>query len=240
MDTGVWNGNSSHVLAEPTYKEEGGGPGHVRKTINEEVEPNFPESIISTSTISAFFSHRSTHTTHVTVCPLLPHDYNERDEERRHETRVHERSSGDDPTKRVFLYRWNGGNFILDCGLIEGEEDYAKGVRRLLICVWFEFRVDSGDELMAEDRPAQRRSKTSDGGKRQTTEKTGRDEDRHAEGDLSTLLNIFLFSMRRRGSSRRGRYSVVEGLDTNKTGNLNQPGSEMQRTKDRKGCRLYR
>ena len=71
----------------------------------------------------------------VPVEPLFAQHRNERGEQRYQETCVHEPSDGDNLTGGTFLGGWNGGGFIWDSRLIEGEEDCAEESYGLLVWI---------------------------------------------------------------------------------------------------------
>ena len=97
-------------------------------------------------TVSATLDHRRARIPQVSVQPSLSHECcDQRDQQ----TGVHETYDGDDVGERILLNWQNGGRFVWDCGLVEGEEDGAEegwGLVRL------EFGMDVDDKSRADSR----------------------------------------------------------------------------------------
>jgi hypothetical protein len=135
-----------HVFAQSTSEEEEGNLEHHRETLDEEMEGPLLESIALALTVSATLDHRPARIPQVPVEPLLAQHRDECGEQRDQETRVHESSDGDDLAGRALLGGWNGGGFVRDGGLVEGEKDCAEEGCRLLVRIGLELRVDVDDE----------------------------------------------------------------------------------------------
>ena len=124
------------MFAQPTGEEEEGGLEHKRETLDEEVEGPFLQSVELALTVSATFDHRPTGMSQVPVEPLFAQHRDERGEQRDQKARVHQSSDGDDLAGGTLLDEWNGGGFVRDSRLIEGEEDCAEESCGLLVRVW--------------------------------------------------------------------------------------------------------
>ena len=106
---------------------------HHRKTLDEEVEWPFCESSILSLTVSATLNHRPTQMMQVLIEPLFAQHRDECGQQRDQETCVHQAGDGDNLAGKILLDRRNGGGFVWDCGLVEGEEDGAEEGCRLVI-----------------------------------------------------------------------------------------------------------
>ena len=118
---------------------------HERETLDEEMEGPLLESVALSLTVSATLDHRPARIPEVPVEPLLAQHCDECSEQRDQETCVHQSGDSDDLTRRA-LGGWNGGCFVWDGGLVEGEEDCAEEYCGLVIWVGLEARVDINDE----------------------------------------------------------------------------------------------
>ena len=133
------------MLTQSTSEEEEGNLEHQREALDEEVEGPLLESIAFALAISATLDHRSANVPQVPVEPLLAQHRDECGEQGDQETRVHESSDCDDLTGRIF-HGWNGGGFVRDGGLVEGEKDRAEKSCGLFVRIGLEARVDIDDE----------------------------------------------------------------------------------------------
>jgi hypothetical protein len=134
------------VFAQPTGEEEEGDLEHDWETLDEEMEGPFLQSIALALTVSATLDHRPARMPQVPVEPLFAQHCDERGEQRDQETRVHQSGDRDDLGGGVFLGGWNGGGFVRDSRLIEGEEDCAEESGGLLVRIGLQARVDVDDE----------------------------------------------------------------------------------------------
>ena len=123
------------MFAQSTGEEEKGDLEHDRETLDEEMEGPFLQSVELALTVSATLDHRPTRMSQVPVEPLFAQHRDERGKQRDQETRVHQSSDGDDLAGGTLLDRWNGGGFVRDSRLIEGEEDCAEESCGLLVRV---------------------------------------------------------------------------------------------------------
>jgi len=126
------------MLAQSASKEKEGNLEHERETLNEEMEGPLLESIAFALTITATLDHRPASIPQVPVEPLLAQHRGECGEQRDQETCVHESSNSYNFAGRVFLGGWDGGGFIWDSGLVEGEEDGTEKSCRLLVWIGLE------------------------------------------------------------------------------------------------------
>jgi len=140
------------VSAESTGEEEEGDLEHHWKTLDEEVQWPFLESIAFALTVSATLDHRPARIPQVPVQPLLSQHGNECSEQGDQKAGVHESSGGDDLARWRFLDRWNSGGLAQDRRLIEGEEDCAEDGCGLFVRVGLKFRMDIDDESRADGR----------------------------------------------------------------------------------------
>jgi len=134
------------VLAQSANEEEERSLEHDREALDEETEWPLLQSIALPLTVSTFLNRRPTSIPQVSVEPLLSQHRDECGKKRDQETRVHESSDGDDLTGRALLDGWDGGGFVLDGRLIEGEKDRAEEDCRLFVWIGLETRVDVDDE----------------------------------------------------------------------------------------------
>ena len=144
--------NGCHVSTQPAGEEEESDLEHHRKSFDEQVERPFLESCVLSLTVSTTLDHRPARVPHVSVQPLLPQHCDERREQRYQQAGVHETRDGDDLAGRVLLNGQNGGGFVWDCGLVEGEEDGAEEGHGLVVGVGLEFGMDVDDEGRADGR----------------------------------------------------------------------------------------
>jgi len=134
------------VLAQSAGEEEEGSLEHDREALDEEMEGPLLESIALPLTVSATFDCRPAGIPEVPVEPLLSQHRDECGKERDQETRVHEPGDCDDLAGRALLDGWDGGGFVWDGRLVEGEEDCTEDGCRLLVRIGLETRVDIDDE----------------------------------------------------------------------------------------------
>jgi hypothetical protein len=85
----------------------------------------------------------------VSIQPLLSQHRNERGEKRNQKTREQESGGGDNLARWVFWGSWDGGDFVWDCGTVEGEEDGTEEGHCLVVGVGLELRIDVDDESRA-------------------------------------------------------------------------------------------
>jgi len=104
------------------------------------------QSIALPLTVSATLDCRPASIPQVPVEPLLAQHRDECGEQRDQQTRVHQSSDGDDLTGRALWDRWDGGSFVRDGRLVEGEEDCTEDGCGLLVRIGLEPRVDVDDE----------------------------------------------------------------------------------------------
>jgi len=140
------------VTAESAGEEEEGDLEHQWKTLDEEVQWPFLESITFALAVTTTLDHRPARIPQVPVEPLLSQHGNECGEQGDQEAGVHEPSDGGDLARRVFLDRWNSRGLARDRRLIEGEEDGAEEGHGLFVRVWLKFRMDIDDESRADGR----------------------------------------------------------------------------------------
>jgi len=134
------------VLAQSAGEEEECNLEHDREALDEEMEGPLLQSIALPLTVSAAFDLRPASTPQVPVEPLLSQHRGKCGKQRDKETHVHESSDSDDLAGRALLDGWDGGGFVLDGRLVEGEKDRAEEGCRLLVRIGLETRVDVGDE----------------------------------------------------------------------------------------------
>ena len=134
------------MLAQSTSEEEERNLEHDWETLDEEVEGPLLQSIALPLTVSAAFDRRPASIPEVPVEPLLSQHRDERGKKRNQETPVHQSSDGDDLAGRGLLGGWDGGGFVRDGRLIEGEENRAEEGCGLLVRIGLETRVDVNHE----------------------------------------------------------------------------------------------
>ena len=88
----------------------------------------------------------------ITVQPLLPQHRGECGEQRNQEACEQETIDEDNLAGRVLLGDWNGGGFVWDCGMIEGEENGTEESCGFIAGVRLELFVDVDDENRANCR----------------------------------------------------------------------------------------
>ena len=88
----------------------------------------------------------------VPVQPLLPQHCDERGQKRDQKARVQQASSNDDLARRVLLGGRNGGGFVWDGGVVEGEKDCTEESRRLRVGIRLKLRIDINDKRGADCR----------------------------------------------------------------------------------------
>ena len=139
-----------HVLAQPAGEEEEGNLEHDREALDEEVEGPLLQSIALPLTICGALDRRPAGVPEVPIEPLLSQHCDECGKKRDQETRIHQPGDGDDLAGRAFLGGWDGGGFVRDGRLVEGEEDRAEEGCGLLVRIGLETRVDVDDEGRAD------------------------------------------------------------------------------------------
>ena len=127
-----------HVLAQSAGEEEERSLEHDWEALDEEMQGPLLQSIALPLTVCATLDHRPAGIPEVSVEPLLSQHRNECGKKRDQETRVHEPSDGDDLAGRILWDEWDGGGFVRDGRLVEGEEDHAEEGCRLLVRIGLE------------------------------------------------------------------------------------------------------
>ena len=134
------------MFAQSASEEKERNLKHDWENLDEEMEGPPFESIMLSLTVSATLDHRPTCIPQVPVEPLFAQHRDKCGEQGDQETRVHECSNGNDLARRTGLDGWDGGGFVQDSRLVEGEKDRAEQGCRLLVRVGLESRVDIDGE----------------------------------------------------------------------------------------------
>ena len=103
-------------------------------------------------TVTTALDHRPAQIRQVPVQPLLAQHGDERGEQGDQKTRVHEPGGDDGRILRALPSGWNDGDPVGGGGLIEGEENCAEEVRRLLAGIGLEARTDVYGKRGADGR----------------------------------------------------------------------------------------
>ena len=140
------------MSAESAGEEEEGDLEHHWKTLDEEVQWPFLQSIAFALTVSATLDHRPARIPQVSIQPLLAQHGDECGEQGDHETRIHETGHCDDLARWVLLGKWNGRSVNRDGRLIESEEDRAEEGGGLFVRIGSEVRMGIDDEGGADGR----------------------------------------------------------------------------------------
>ena len=104
------------------------------------------EPIAFALTVSATVDHRPAGVPQVSVEPLLPQHRDECGQKGDQKTRKQETGSDDDLAGRVLLDGRNGGGFVWDCGVIEGEKDGLEESCRSIVGIWLKLFIDVDDK----------------------------------------------------------------------------------------------
>jgi len=134
------------VFAQSASEEEECGLEHDREALDEEMEGPLLQSITLPLTVSATLDCRPACVPQIPVEPLLSQHRDECGEQRDQQTRVHQSSDCDDLAGRALFDGWDGGGFVRDGRLVEGEEDCTEDGCRLLVWIGLEPRMDVDDE----------------------------------------------------------------------------------------------